>query len=322
MSSTSISRPGGTTDINGTVTREYEEDDDFESEEGEGEEERGDANEKKKNASSETVESPLASAAQSIVRPSTARRTESRSKRNNEDTAFEDDFEPEEDDDRFEPEEEDDFENDDEDDLALSFASTSIQSGSRRSKNPNSRHFISTRDIMTSYATERERVKEKLLKEKRRKKERLRRGRHVLRKRWNKRMDQSPYTVDLVAESQRIEEETRVRQREEQRRRKRLEKRKAKVKNDIILKALAEDSDLLSLREEKRAIMMEEMRIKALLDLEKTKLRRKQDLLAAQRAERKRHEAKIEHRRQKYNAEMDEIRNEEMYILKEKFGMV
>ena len=56
------------------------------------------------------------------------------------------------------------------------------------------------------------------------------------------------------------------------------------MKNEIILKALSEQSDLDALRREKRAIQLEEKRLRALLDLEKTNGHRKQDLLAAQRA--------------------------------------
>jgi hypothetical protein len=48
-----------------------------------------------------------------------------------------------------------------------------------------------------------------------------------------------------------------------------MEARKQKAKNEIILKALSEFSDLEALRKEKRAIMDEEQRLKALLSLEK-----------------------------------------------------
>ena len=57
-----------------------------------------------------------------------------------------------------------------------------------------------------------------------------------------------------------------------------MSKRKEKVKNEIILKALAEASDLDALRAEKRLIAIEEKRLKALLDLEKTNASRKEDL--------------------------------------------
>lgn len=51
-----------------------------------------------------------------------------------------------------------------------------------------------------------------------------------------------------------------------------METRKEKAKNEIILKALSEFSDLEALRKEKRAIMEEEQRLKALLSLEKVSL--------------------------------------------------
>ena len=73
--------------------------------------------------------------------------------------------------------------------------------------------------------------------------------------------------------------------------------RKEAAKSDIVLKALHEQSDLDALRREKRAILEEEKRLKALLDIEKTQTHRKQDMLAAQRAERQRHASKTEYRR-------------------------
>ena len=72
---------------------------------------------------------------------------------------------------------------------------------------------------------------------------------------------------------------------------------KARVKNEIILKALAESSDLEALRSEKKAIQMEEKRLKALLDLEKTNAHRKEDLLTAQRAEKQRKQEVSNHKR-------------------------
>ena len=122
-------------------------------------------------------------------------------------------------------------------------------------------------------------------------------------------------------EKTRIEEETRFRNQRRVSNERAIRKRKEKLKNEIILKAVSEESDLLALRDEKRAIIMEERRLKALLDLERANLRRKQDLLAAQRAERKRHQAKIEHRRQKYTQQMEAREKEKMLILKEKFGL-
>ena len=56
-----------------------------------------------------------------------------------------------------------------------------------------------------------------------------------------------------------------------------LESRKEKAKNDIILRALSEFSDLEALRKEKRAIIEEEQRLRALLALEKTTQNKKAD---------------------------------------------
>ena len=62
-----------------------------------------------------------------------------------------------------------------------------------------------------------------------------------------------------------------------------LANRRTAAKREIVLKALQEDSDLDALRREKRAIMEEEKRLKALLDIEKTNSHAKADLLVAQR---------------------------------------
>eukprot|EP00741_Cyanophora_paradoxa_P004800 tig00000829_g4657.t1 len=88
--------------------------------------------------------------------------------------------------------------------------------------------------------------------------------------RWNARLDRSAYKVDLLAETERIEEENRVRLQSQARRARALESRKEQVKNEIILKALAEESDVEALRREKRLLAEEEKRLRAILDLEKS----------------------------------------------------
>lgn len=168
---------------------------------------------------------------------------------------------------------------------------------------------------------DREMVKQRMIREDSIRKSQVRHARKKMQQKWKRKMKRSPYNVNLVAQSQKIEEETRFRNHRQQKSEKLIRKRKEKLKNEIILKALSEESDLLALRDEKRAILMEERRLKALLDLERANLRRKQDLLAAQRAERKRHQAKIEHRRQKYTQQMEAREREKMLILKEKFGL-
>jgi len=86
---------------------------------------------------------------------------------------------------------------------------------------------------------------------------------------WNQRLRNSPFTVDLLAENERIDEEFQARTKEEARRSKILTKKKAKIKNEIILKALAEHDDLVALRQEKQSLAKEEKRIRAMRDLEK-----------------------------------------------------
>ncbi len=79
---------------------------------------------------------------------------------------------------------------------------------------------------------------------------------------WSRKLDKSSFLVDQVAESERIDEEQRVKLEEEARRAKLFEERKQKIKTEIILKALTEGNDLDQLRQEKRLIHEEERRLK------------------------------------------------------------
>jgi len=139
---------------------------------------------------------------------------------------------------------------------------------------------------------------------------------------WLKKTASSPFAVDLAAESERITEENRIRQLEETKRRETLSKRKEKAKNDIILRALSEFSDLEALRAEKRAIMEEEQRLRALLALEKTTVNKKADRQAAMRAQQQRRDAKAQHRRQKYRDSLDQVLEEEEYHVKKRFDLL
>jgi hypothetical protein len=88
-------------------------------------------------------------------------------------------------------------------------------------------------------------------------------------KKWADKTKNSPFAVNLVAEDERIAEENQIRMKEEAERKKVINTRKEKAKNEIVLKALSEFSDLEALRREKRAILDEEQRLRALLSLEK-----------------------------------------------------
>ena len=138
---------------------------------------------------------------------------------------------------------------------------------------------------------------------------------------WAKKTLSSPFAVDLAAEDERVAEEHRIREEEEFLRTKRLANRKEKAKNEIVLRALSEFSDLDALRREKRAIQEEEQRLRALLELEKASVSQKADRLAAERASRQRRDAKLYERRENYQKSMEVIQAEEEVALKKKFNM-
>jgi len=109
--------------------------------------------------------------------------------------------------------------------------------------------------------------------------------------------NRSPFLVDLVAENERIDEENEVRQRAIARKQKALEREKERAENESVLRALHEGKELGNLRLEKRKILDEEKRLKALIEIEKTNAHRKDHRQAAILAEKRRHASKIEQRR-------------------------
>eukprot|EP00672_Neobodo_designis_P021214 CAMPEP_0174840382 /NCGR_PEP_ID=MMETSP1114-20130205/8646_1 /TAXON_ID=312471 /ORGANISM="Neobodo designis, Strain CCAP 1951/1" /LENGTH=533 /DNA_ID=CAMNT_0016074529 /DNA_START=172 /DNA_END=1773 /DNA_ORIENTATION=+ len=86
---------------------------------------------------------------------------------------------------------------------------------------------------------------------------------------WATRLGASPLGVDLVADHERIDEEAFVRQREERRRQALAEKRKRRIKNEIIVKALAEVPLLEEARRQKREMLEEERRERAQRDVQR-----------------------------------------------------
>jgi hypothetical protein len=84
---------------------------------------------------------------------------------------------------------------------------------------------------------------------------------------WALRLAASPLAVDLVADSERIEEETHVRDARERERRHAAERKRRRIKSDIIVKALAEVPLLDEARRQKRELIDEEKRQKALRDV-------------------------------------------------------
>eukprot|EP01035_Chromulina_nebulosa_P016929 gene16929-22421_t len=138
---------------------------------------------------------------------------------------------------------------------------------------------------------------------------------------WEQKTKNSPFSVNLLAENERIYEENEIREKQTNNQKKMIEKRREVAMNNIILKALSEFSDLDALRQEKRAIMVEEQRLKALLALEKTTNNNKADRIIAERALKQRQEEKTAQRRNLYRDSLDQMFSEESVALRMKHGL-
>lgn len=131
----------------------------------------------------------------------------------------------------------------------------------------------------------------------------------------------SPFLVDLVAENERIDEENRVRRYRQKRKVKELERKREEAKNAIILRALQEANELDVLRREKRKILEEEKRLKAMIEIEKLNAQRKEDRIKAERAERKRKVVKTSERVEMNKAILDNRAKAERNILRVKLNI-
>merc|ERR1712083_122816 len=98
--------------------------------------------------------------------------------------------------------------------------------------------------------------------------------------RWCRKLQRSPFAVDLVAENQRIDEENRVRDHVEQRRQRLMAQRNREAHNSIFKRATAEADELDQLRTEKRLLLENEKQLKALRDVERSNARTAQILQA------------------------------------------
>jgi len=103
---------------------------------------------------------------------------------------------------------------------------------------------------------------------------------------WKTKYKTSPFHVNLVAENERIEEENNTQLRHQERAEAAEERRRHAGVEDLLRRAADETAELEELRAQKRHIASEERRLRALLDLEKTRTRCRDDLAAAAAAER------------------------------------
>lgn len=135
---------------------------------------------------------------------------------------------------------------------------------------------------------------------------------------WSRKLDKSSFLVDQVAESERIDEEQRVKLEEEAKRARLFEDRKQRIKTEIILKALAESNDLEQLRQEKRLIQEEERRLKVQQGLEKRDVAVKKDeLLRKTTEERRRNEQQFMQQRNRFAMQQaEEEKRREAILMK------
>merc|ERR1719454_2504387 len=101
--------------------------------------------------------------------------------------------------------------------------------------------------------------------------------------RWVRKLQRSPFAVDLVAENQRIDEENRVHDHVEQRRQRLMARRTREAHNSIFKRATAETDELEQLRAEKRMLLENERQLRALRDVEKSNARTAQILAERRR---------------------------------------
>mmetsp|Transcript_51392 Transcript_51392/g.149254 ORF Transcript_51392/g.149254 Transcript_51392/m.149254 type:complete len:288 (-) Transcript_51392:66-929(-) len=106
--------------------------------------------------------------------------------------------------------------------------------------------------------------------------------------RWSRKLQRSPFAVDLVAENQRIDEENRVRDHVEQRRQRLMSKRNREAHNMIFKRATVETDELEQLRMEKRLLLENEKQLKALRDVERSNARTAQILQERRRLQQQR----------------------------------
>jgi hypothetical protein len=111
--------------------------------------------------------------------------------------------------------------------------------------------------------------------------------------RWIRKMQKSPFAVDLVAENQRIDEENRVRDHVEKRRQGVMARRNREAHNAIFKRATAEMDELDQLRAEKRMLLENERQLKALRDVEKSNARTAQILQERRKGQLQKQQAQL-----------------------------
>merc|ERR1719277_2576077 len=117
---------------------------------------------------------------------------------------------------------------------------------------------------MSARFAQRDAVKAEMRKERYAYHEKLQSSQRERDERWSRKLQRSPFAVDLVAENQRIDEENRVQRTMELRRQRLMSQRNREAHNAIFKRATAETDELDQLRAEKRMLLDNERQLKAL----------------------------------------------------------
>jgi len=132
--------------------------------------------------------------------------------------------------------------------------------------------------IMSIRYAQRDAVKNDMRRDRQQFLEKISTTQHERDERWSRKLQRSPFAVDLVAENQRIDEEHRVQRTMETRRQRLLTQRNREAHEAIFKRATAETDELDQLRMEKRLMLETEKQLKALKDVEKSNARTAQIL--------------------------------------------
>ena len=90
---------------------------------------------------------------------------------------------------------------------------------------------------------------------------------------WRQRMAGSPYTVNLVGEGERIAEEMRVKQELDAWRKRYEEREKERLRSEVVQSAMADARKLQQLHRDKMAVQLEQKRLRALRDVQRSEAR-------------------------------------------------
>eukprot|EP00698_Gefionella_okellyi_P018266 TRINITY_DN5458_c0_g1_i1.p2 TRINITY_DN5458_c0_g1~~TRINITY_DN5458_c0_g1_i1.p2 ORF type:complete len:219 (+),score=39.18 TRINITY_DN5458_c0_g1_i1:44-700(+) len=140
--------------------------------------------------------------------------------------------------------------------------------------------------LQTEQFRRHEATKQKLLMEREMLEEQSTSQKRERREEWRRKMEKSPFLIDLLAETERIDEEARVKKREEARKVRLLEHKKTQAKQEIIVRVLSEAAEMESIKLARHAMLEDAKRQKAKKSADGAVQRQQRDSLSKTRPER------------------------------------